>query len=51
MEPVFLVMCWIALMGAFATQESSKDSKPLYKVEECDCKGKCETILELREEP
>lgn len=48
METIILV-AWVALIGAFVSQDVDKEPETLYKVEECDGKGKCRTIFEVKE--
>lgn len=51
MEPIIILVAtaWVTLLGVFASQEESKEPETLYRVEECDSKGKCVTIVEIKE--
>lgn len=51
MDPIILVGIWIAIMGVVVSQNHETQPETLYKVEECDCKGKCKTVLEVKESP
>lgn len=49
METIILI-AWLGLIGALVSQDINKKPETLYKVEECDDKGKCKTIIEVKEE-
>jgi hypothetical protein len=51
MVPIILVGVWLTFIGAIIAQPDPKEPETLYKVEECDCKGKCESILEVKNLP
>lgn len=51
MLPVILAGVWLAVMGAVVSQEVVDVPETLYKVEECDCNGVCQTVLEVKETP